>query len=92
VESSIKHAGVVKDTLTNSPTHLYGIQVLLESGEAGCVKVSQGESRDSLYWSTTLWTCHPCALDPVAHASLAWLPPLFDGITLVAQRTKEKGG
>ncbi|HSR10259.1 MAG TPA: YwbE family protein [Thermodesulfobacteriota bacterium] len=30
--------GVVKDILTNSPTHPHGIKVRLESGEVGRVK------------------------------------------------------
>ncbi len=30
--------GVVKDLLTNSPTHPHGIKVRLESGEVGRVK------------------------------------------------------
>ena len=30
--------GVVKDILTKSPNHLYGIKVRLESGEVGRVK------------------------------------------------------
>lgn len=31
--------GIVKDILTNSPTHPHGIKVRLESGEVGRVKV-----------------------------------------------------
>ncbi len=35
--------GVVKDILTNSPTHPHGIKVRLESGEIGRVKkISEG--------------------------------------------------
>ncbi|MBF0506111.1 MAG: YwbE family protein [Nitrospirae bacterium] len=35
--------GVVKDILTNSPTHPHGIKVRLESGEVGRVKkISDG--------------------------------------------------
>jgi uncharacterized repeat protein (TIGR03833 family) len=30
--------GIVKDVLTNSPTHPHGIKVRLESGEVGRVK------------------------------------------------------
>jgi len=30
--------GIVKDILTNSPTHSHGIKVRLESGEVGRVK------------------------------------------------------
>jgi len=30
--------GIVKDILTNSPTHPYGIKVRLQSGEVGRVK------------------------------------------------------
>lgn len=33
--------GIVKDILTNSPTHPHGIKVRLESGEVGRVKVPQ---------------------------------------------------
>ena len=32
-------AGIVKDLLTNSPSHPHGIKVRLESGEVGRVKV-----------------------------------------------------
>jgi uncharacterized repeat protein (TIGR03833 family) len=31
--------GIVKDILTNSPTHSHGIKVRLETGEVGRVKV-----------------------------------------------------
>jgi uncharacterized repeat protein (TIGR03833 family) len=31
--------GIVKDILTNSPTHPHGIKVRLESGEVGRVKI-----------------------------------------------------
>jgi uncharacterized repeat protein (TIGR03833 family) len=31
--------GIVKDILTNSPTHPHGIKVRLESGEVGWVKI-----------------------------------------------------
>jgi uncharacterized repeat protein (TIGR03833 family) len=31
--------GIVKDILTNSPTHHHGIKVRLESGDVGRVKV-----------------------------------------------------
>jgi len=34
--------GVVKDILTNSPTHPHGIKVRLESGEVGRVKKISG--------------------------------------------------
>lgn len=30
--------GIVKDILTNSPVHLYGIKVRLDSGDVGRVK------------------------------------------------------
>lgn len=36
--------GIVKDILTNAPTHPHGIKVRLESGEVGRVKNIQGES------------------------------------------------
>ncbi|MCW8345643.1 YwbE family protein [Vibrio sp. ZSDZ65] len=32
-------SGIVKDLLTNSPSHPHGIKVRLESGEVGRVKV-----------------------------------------------------
>jgi uncharacterized repeat protein (TIGR03833 family) len=31
--------GIVKDILTNSPTHPHGIKVRMESGEVGRVKI-----------------------------------------------------
>ncbi len=34
--------GIVKDILTNSPTHPHGIKVRLESGEVGRVKKIMG--------------------------------------------------
>ena len=34
--------GIVKDILTNSPTHPHGIKVRLESGEVGRVKTVHG--------------------------------------------------
>lgn len=34
--------GIVKDILTNSPTHPHGIKVRLESGEVGRVKRIDG--------------------------------------------------
>ncbi len=34
--------GVVKDIMTNSPTHLYGIKVRLVSGQVGRVKEIRG--------------------------------------------------
>jgi len=34
--------GIVKDILTNSPTHPHGIKVRLESGEVGRVKAVHG--------------------------------------------------
>ena len=34
--------GIVKDILTNSPTHPHGIKVRLESGEVGRVKEIEG--------------------------------------------------
>jgi len=34
--------GIVKDILTNSPTHPHGIKVRLESGEIGRVKEIAG--------------------------------------------------
>jgi len=38
-QRSGKHTeGIVKDILTNSPTHPHGIKVRLESGEVGRVK------------------------------------------------------
>ena len=36
--SGILTEGVVRDILTNSPTHLHGIKVRLETGEIGRVK------------------------------------------------------
>ena len=36
--------GIVKDILTNAPTHPHGIKVRLESGEVGRVKNIQGEN------------------------------------------------
>ncbi len=36
--SGILTAGIVKDILTNSPTHPHGIKVRLESGDVGRVK------------------------------------------------------
>jgi uncharacterized repeat protein (TIGR03833 family) len=36
--------GMVKDTLTKSPTHPYGIKVRLESGQVGRVNVGDGVS------------------------------------------------
>jgi uncharacterized repeat protein (TIGR03833 family) len=38
--------GVVKDILTNSPTHPHGIKVRLESGEIGRVKEIAGSKQD----------------------------------------------
>ena len=35
-------AGIVKDILTNSPTHPHGIKVRLESGEVGRVQKIEG--------------------------------------------------
>jgi uncharacterized repeat protein (TIGR03833 family) len=35
--------GIVKDILTNSPSHPHGIKVRLESGEVGRVKEIRGE-------------------------------------------------
>ncbi|MGF1748400.1 MULTISPECIES: YwbE family protein [Vibrio] len=37
--SGVLTSGIVKDLLTNSPTHPHGIKVRLESGEVGRVKV-----------------------------------------------------
>lgn len=34
--------GIVKDILTNSPTHPHGIKVRLESGDVGRVKAVHG--------------------------------------------------
>ncbi len=34
--------GIVKDILTNSPTHPHGIKVRLETGEVGRVKKIEG--------------------------------------------------
>ncbi len=34
--------GIVKDILTNSPTHPHGIKVRMESGEVGRVKIIHG--------------------------------------------------
>jgi uncharacterized repeat protein (TIGR03833 family) len=34
--------GIVRDILTNSPSHSYGIKVRLESGEVGRVKEISG--------------------------------------------------
>ncbi len=36
--SGILSEGIVKDILTKSPTHPYGIKVRLESGEVGRIK------------------------------------------------------
>ncbi len=36
--------GIVKDILTNSPTHPHGIKVRLESGEVGRVQEVLGEN------------------------------------------------
>ena len=41
-------AGIVKDILTNAPSHPHGVKVRLESGEVGRVKNIDGEdSSDS---------------------------------------------
>jgi len=36
--------GIVKDILTNAPTHPHGIKVRLESGEVGRIQNIEGES------------------------------------------------
>ncbi len=41
--------GIVKDILTNAPTHPHGIKVRLESGEVGRVKNIDGENSSSAY-------------------------------------------
>ncbi len=38
--------GIVKDILTNSPTHPHGIKVRLETGEVGRVKKINKENGD----------------------------------------------
>jgi uncharacterized repeat protein (TIGR03833 family) len=41
--------GIVKDILTNAPTHPHGIKVRLESGEVGRVKNIGGENPSDNY-------------------------------------------
>jgi len=48
--------GIVKDILTNSPTHPHGIKVRLESGEIGRVKKVLGHSKMK-EWSVYIIRC-----------------------------------
>lgn len=41
--------GIIKDILTNAPTHPHGIKVRLETGEVGRVKSIDGENASDTY-------------------------------------------
>lgn len=52
--------GIVKDILTNSPTHPHGIKVRLESGEIGRVK--KIEDYTPTVWIYEKWSYFECVI------------------------------